>query len=214
MVCRVRLKPRTVPCRHSCRRNLHPDDSHHKVPNHHERSPAHRMSQKGKSERRPAVASIVLPSCGGVQPLGPRRLQYACCPSAAVAGAMTPQRLETGDWFLVPENMIRPSSGRQRSRPFASKPGSRPVILSALGHSTVSTVLPRSTRAHAGLEPSCLHDRHSHRATYPDCCINEDGRVVYSPVLIQNRDLARHGPRCVEPDNTGLLEQIAKWTSV
>lgn len=120
-------------------------------------------------------------------------------------------RLESGDWFLVPEAMIRPPSGRRESRQFASKPGRRPVILSAFGEGGASTILPRSTRQHPGTEPACLHDRHSHRSVYPDCCIDEDGRVIYLPFTVRNRDLVSHGPRCTEPDNTGLIEQLARW---
>ena len=127
---------------------------------------------------------------------------------------MTPPQLEIGAWFLVPESLIRQRSGRQGTKSFASKPGRRPVILVANRTGSVSTVVPRSTRQKPGPEPTCLHDRHSHQRTYPDCCIDEDGRVVYLPVPLRDADLVRHGPRCTEPDNTGLMERLEQWMSI
>lgn len=125
----------------------------------------------------------------------------------------TPQ-LEVGAWFLVPEGLIRQRSGRQGSKSFSSKAGRRPVILAAAGGGSLSTVVPRSTRQRPGTEPNCLHDEHSHKRTYPDCCIDEDGRVVYLPVPLRDADLARYGPKCMEPDNTGLMERLELWMSI
>lgn len=127
---------------------------------------------------------------------------------------MTQPQLEAGAWFLVPERLIRQPSGRQGTQSFASKPGRRPVILASNGAGSVSTVVPRSTRRQPGPEPSCLHDRHYHKQAYPDCCINEDGRVVYVPVPLRGADLLHYGFSCMEPDNTGLMERLEQWMSI
>ena len=176
----------------------------------HERQRVRPQSRSGKGQRS-AVSCVASPLGGGVQCVGLRRRLSARCGRVAGAGTMTVPRLETGDWFLVPEQLIRPSNGRQTSRPFATKSGRRPVILSGPGGSATLRVLPRSTRAKAGSEPWCFHERHSHLRVYPDCCIDKDGRIVYSPATIREQVLARYGPKCAEPASTGLLEQLERW---
>ena len=175
-----------------------------------EHSPAHRLREIEYRSRPSCTPIAMRPGnrrwhpAGGIQPVACNAYRSWC--------AMTP--LEIGAWFLVPESLIRQRSGRQGTQSFASKPGRRPVILASNGAGSVSTVVPRSTRRQPGPEPSCLHDGHDHRRAYPDCCIDADGRVVYLPVPLRDADLVRYGPKCTEPDNTGLMERIERWMSI
>ena len=127
---------------------------------------------------------------------------------------MTLPRFDIGSWFLVPERLIRRPTGRQGIRTFASKPGRRPVILAEIGRGTVSTIVPRSTSSHQQRNMPYPHDKHYHPTMYPDCCIDSDGWVVNFQVSVPTGDLTGYGPKCAEPDNTGLLERIEQWVSI
>ena len=135
---------------------------------------------------------------------------------------MTVPSCQVGDWFWFPSRMIV-RTGRQGTRAFSAKP--RPVIL-AKREQTLSIVFPRSTRKKKpalGSPPAhhrnnqmqtVEHERHYHRAYYQDCPIDQDGTVVDFRVTVRNSDFTGHGPRCQEPDNTGLVEQVLAWASV
>ena len=135
---------------------------------------------------------------------------------------MTASSYEVGDWFWFPSRKIV-RTGRQGTRAFSAKP--RPVIL-AQRKQTLSVVFPRSSRKkepefgslpahHRNNQMRTVeHERHNHRAYYHDCPINLDGTVVDFRVTVRNSDFIGHGPRCKEPDNTGLVEQAVAWASV
>lgn len=139
---------------------------------------------------------------------------------------MTSASPEVGHWFRFPENQIV-RSVRQTTRRFSTKSGTRPVIVAVKGRQFVSIIFPRSTneenKRHNTSAPnssrnhrfrSFEHEEHSHRRFYPDCCIDLDGWVVDFQVTAPNSELMRHGPKCKEPDNTGLMEQLTRWLSI
>ena len=134
-------------------------------------------------------------------------------------------RFEVGDWFQFPNQQIV-RRVRQHNQTFSRKPGTRPVILALRGQGAVSTILPRSSDDrdresellaiihNTDRDRFVQHEKHLHRNLYPDCRINRDGWVVDFQVTVRNSDLARHGPKCKEDDNTGLLERIYSWLSI
>ena len=135
---------------------------------------------------------------------------------------MTISSCEVGDWFWFPSRLIV-RTGRQGATAFSDK--SRPVIV-ALRRQAISVIFPRSTKkkkSAVGTLPSyhrnaqmetVKHEKHIHRTLYKDCSIDQDGTVVRFQVIVRNSDFIGHGPRCKEPDNTGLVEQVIAWTSV
>lgn len=127
---------------------------------------------------------------------------------------MTPLTFDVGTWFLLPEIAIRGTSGRLRSKPFSSKQGFRPVILTKDSQNHLATVLPRSTSTKSWSEPRTPHPKHCHRQDYPYCSLNRDGYVVKYLAPVSKVTLAHYGATCEEPSNTGLLNTIHQWISI
>ena len=91
-------------------------------------------------------------------------------------------------------------------------PGRRPVVVAAGGPAQGFTAFPRTTASPRRPGAACRRERHDHRRTHPACCIDQDGWVVNFPVGLRPVDLYNRRVRCQEPDNTGLIEQIERWT--
>ena len=108
----------------------------------------------------------------------------------------------TGSWFLVPE---RSALRRGTERPFAQTKAaddtaSRPVVLAGAISRPNATMFPRTTQGRIN------HRAHRHR-----CKINKDGRVEFSvPVTVDRDSLDEANYSCLEPEGTGLYEEIER----
>ena len=120
--------------------------------------------------------------------------------------------ITVGSWLLLPEGRIKSRRGHTRLQRFSPKEGRRPVVVAAGGPAQGFTAFPRSTATPHVPGAARRHERHHHRRTHPACCIDQDGWIVNFPVGLQLPDLLNRRVRCQEPDNTGLVEQIERWT--
>ena len=120
--------------------------------------------------------------------------------------------IAAGSWYLLPGVRIRGRRGPTRSQRFSPKEGRRPVVVAAGGPAQGFKAFPRSTASPRAPSAACRHERHDHRRTHSACCIDQDGWVVNFPVGLRSADLYNRRVRCQELDNTGLIEQIERWT--
>ena len=125
---------------------------------------------------------------------------------------MKASAIAAGSWYLLPVGRIRGRRGPTRSQRFSPKDGRRPVVVAAGGPTQGFKAFLRTTAPPRAPGAACRHERHDHRKTHPACCIDQGGWVVNFPVGLRPADLYNRRVRCQEPDNTGLIEQIERWT--
>lgn len=107
---------------------------------------------------------------------------------------------EVGDWYLVPEALIRRATGPRRGAPFADKSGMRPCIVLRMWDGSdgdVCRVLPRSTTGGSGLE----HAAHGGDCDpRPECRLRKEGWVVTTaPSYVPGPGMAQALSSCNEP---------------
>lgn len=110
---------------------------------------------------------------------------------------------EIGDWYLVPEALIRRASGQRRGSAFAEKPGMRPCIVVRNWDGSagdVCRVLPRSTSGGSGFE----HDAHQGECEpRPECRLTRAGWVVMAaPAYVPSPGMKEALSSCTEPSGS------------
>jgi hypothetical protein len=107
---------------------------------------------------------------------------------------------ELGSWFCISESEVFKQNGEY----FANKGGLRPVVLANFTK-PAAVLFPRSTSGGSGFS----HAAHAHTQEEAPCQLNQDGWVVLGAlVTVDSAQLNEDTFSCIEPQETGLCEQI------
>ena len=119
-------------------------------------------------------------------------------------------RFRVGAWFSVPEVAVRRVGSDEAFASSKAEEGryGRRVVLANPGVGTKATLYPRTT----GRGTRYSHSAHDHASDFPRCEINKPGRVLRIPVNVPSGELSHANWSCDEPETSGLIMVIGRWS--
>ena len=123
------------------------------------------------------------------------------------------QRAILGEWYLVPEPLIHHHIGRLQGQQYSDRNHRRYIVGRPIGGGR-TILFPRTTRPRkSGQSRQGIieHQPHEHIAQYPNCSVDEIGRILDVQMVTNDAELVNIGLGCKEPNSTSVKARVSEW---